>query len=133
MIGRGSTTGRQPMKLARTFANADGESRWGETEIEFNWVDYAPPTPPMGATDPSTANAYVFLQIPEGWDGGMHNTPVRQIAVILSGKVAIETSDGETKEFGAGGIFLMEDTTGVGHTARNIGDGNLATIMIHLP
>ncbi len=121
------------MNMVRTYADPAGESRWGETEIDFNWVEYAPPAPPMGATDPLPANAYVLLQVPQGWDGGMHNTPMRQIAVVLSGKVQIETSDGEAKEFGAGGIFAMEDTTGVGHTARNIGEGELTVIMIHLP
>jgi quercetin dioxygenase-like cupin family protein len=121
------------MKLPRIFANSDGQSCWGETEVEFNWVDYAPPAPPMGATDPSEAEAYVFLQLPPEWDGGMHNTPMRQIAVILSGKVEIETSGGEVQEFGAGEVFLMEDTTGVGHTARNTGENELAVVMIHLP
>ena len=121
------------MKLLRTYADEAGESRWGETEIDFNWVDYAPPAPPMGATDPGTATGYVLLQVPAGWDGGRHNTPVRQIAVILSGEVEIETSDGEARRFGAGGIFAMEDTEGVGHTARNTGDGDLSAIMIHLP
>ena len=121
------------MKLMRTYADSNGESLWGESEVDFNWVEYAPPAPPHGATDPSAANAYVFLQVPQGWDGGVHNTPVRQIAVVLSGKVEIETSDGEARKFGDGGIFLMEDTTGVGHTARNIGDGDLTVIMVHLP
>lgn len=121
------------MKLMRTYAEPTGESRWGETEIDFNWVDYAPPTPPMGATGPEAATAYVFLQAPEGWDGGMHNTPVRQIAVVLAGRVEIETSDGEARQFGDGGIFVMEDTTGIGHKARNVGDGDLRVIMIHLP
>jgi len=121
------------MKLPRTYTDEEGQSRWGEAELNFNWVDYAPPAPPMGATDPAAANAYVLLQVPAGWDGGMHNTPLRQIAVVLSGSVEVETSDGEKKKFGAGGLFLMEDTTGVGHSTRNAGDGELGVIMIHLP
>jgi hypothetical protein len=60
---------------------------------------------------------------------GWHNAPRRQWCITLSGSVAIGIGDGTVKTFGAGDVFLAEDVTGQGHTAR---PKNWMRAFIHL-
>ena len=52
-----------------------------------------------------------------------HTVPQKQFIVYLSGKVAIETSCGETKYFGAGDILYATDINGKGHRSTIIEEG----------
>ena len=49
---------------------------------------------------------------------GWHTAPRRQWCITLSGSVEIGIGDGTVKTFGPGDVFLAEDTTGQGHTAK---------------
>jgi hypothetical protein len=39
---------------------------------------------------------------------------------LLDGGIEIETSTGDTRNFAAGEVILVEDTTGKGHRTRNL-------------
>lgn len=59
-----------------------------------------------------------LLQQPEGvGEWPLHPAPRRQFAIVLSGRAAIQTSDGARREFGPGDVVLLEDTTGIGHVS----------------
>ena len=47
-----------------------------------------------------------------------HNAPRRQWCITLSGSVEIGLGDGNKITFGPGDVFLAEDLTGQGHTAK---------------
>jgi hypothetical protein len=47
-----------------------------------------------------------------------HNAPRRQWVITLSGAVEIGVGDGTVMSFGPGDVFLAEDLTGQGHTAK---------------
>lgn len=47
-----------------------------------------------------------------------HNAPRRQWCITLSGSVEIGLGDGTKKTFRPGDVFLAEDVTGQGHTAK---------------
>jgi hypothetical protein len=47
-----------------------------------------------------------------------HNAPRRQWCITLSGSVEIGLGDGTKRTFGPGDVFLAEDVTGQGHTAK---------------
>jgi len=47
-----------------------------------------------------------------------HPAPRRQWVITLSGSVEIGLGDGSSMTFGAGDVFLAEDLTGQGHTAK---------------
>ena len=49
---------------------------------------------------------------------GFHRAPSRRWVITLSGSVDIGLGDGTSVSFYPGDIFLAEDTTGQGHTAR---------------
>jgi hypothetical protein len=61
-----------------------------------------------------------------------HPAPRRQFVIILSGQLEIGCGDGSKHMFGPGDARLVEDTTGQGHTTRQIGDVPCVTATIPL-
>ena len=61
-----------------------------------------------------------------------HPAPQRQFVVILSGQLEISFEDGSKKVFGPGDAWLVEDTTGVGHTTVALGVEPCITATIGL-
>jgi hypothetical protein len=47
-----------------------------------------------------------------------HPAPRRQWVITLAGSVEIGLGDGSSMTFGPGDVFLAEDVTGQGHTAK---------------
>ena len=47
-----------------------------------------------------------------------HPAPRRQWVITLAGSVEIGLGDGSSMTFGTGDVFLAEDVTGQGHTAK---------------
>ena len=60
---------------------------------------------------------------------GWHTAPRRQWCITLSGSVEIGLGDGTSKTFGPGDVFLAEDLTGQGHTAK---PANWVRAFIHV-
>jgi hypothetical protein len=60
---------------------------------------------------------------------GWHNAPRCQWCITLSGSVEIGIGDGTIKTFGPGDVFLAEDVTGQGHTAK---PRNWVRAFVHL-
>ena len=74
----------------------------------------------------------VLREVLPAYDFDFHNTPHRQYIILLDGKIEIETSLGEKRQFSAGEILLMEDTTGKGHKTRNLIKQRRRSIFIKL-
>ncbi len=55
-----------------------------------------------------------------GFAAGQATGPgaARQLVVVLSGEMEVETSDGEKRRFGRGDMLLADDTSGSGHITR---------------
>jgi hypothetical protein len=60
---------------------------------------------------------------------GWHTAPRRQWCITLSGNVEIGLGDGTKRTFGPGDVFLAEDVTGQGHTAKPT---NWVRAFVHL-
>lgn len=118
-------------RYVRLYADADGESHFSDEEMELKSVNFAPPAPPVNISAFTPAKHFVLLHVPAGWFGDWHPTPYRQFFFILVGKVEVRVSDGEVRHFGPGSILFVEDTTGKGHTTRNIG-GDTITAVVQL-
>ncbi len=79
---------------------------------------------------PLTVKALVFKNDKNRDDLlGWHTAPRRQWCITLSGSVEIGIGDGTVKTFGAGDVFLAEDVTGEGHTAK---PKNWVRAFVHL-
>ena len=78
------------------------------------------------------ASAYGFLRAPPRWFGEWHPSPTRQFLFYLGGESQLEVSDGEVRHFRAGDILLVEDTVGVGHVSRVVGNEDSWGVVVQL-
>jgi hypothetical protein len=120
------------VKSYRMFADENGDSHFEDRAVEMTPVEYAPPAPAFDVSEPIDAQRYIQVRFPIHWTSELHPTPRRQLFVVLTGTFEGETSLGATIVLRPGDQVMMEDTTGKGHAARNIGDEDVHGLMIHL-
>jgi quercetin dioxygenase-like cupin family protein len=111
------------MKLYRLFTGKDNQSHFeklddSETSSLFNTVH------------PVKGLVFRIEDRPQLSD--WHPAPRRQFVIILSGQLEIGCGDGSKHLFGPGDARLVEDTTGQGHTTRQIGPEPCVTATIPL-
>jgi hypothetical protein len=120
------------MKLIRFYATPDGASRFQEIEVPVN---ESRPSTAGGTLKQSTAwpsPAVRFVELPAGLDQSWHHAPARQIVLVISGCVEVETSDSQRRRCSAGQAFIADDLTGKGHSTRVI-DGPATVMFVELP
>jgi hypothetical protein len=120
------------VKYAILYTDLDGESHFKDGELEFEPVNFAPPAPPVELTSYIQASRLVFFRLPSGWFGDWHPAPRRQFFCCLSGEFEFTTTDGETRVFGPGEVFLLEDTWGKGHKSRIISTEDFVAAIVQL-
>jgi hypothetical protein len=121
------------MQYTRVYADPLGETHYGKVEVTLSSVDFAPPALPVNLSVLRTATRWGFCHFPAGWIGPWHRTPQRQFFCLLSGKMEVQVSDGEVRQFGPGSMALFEDTTGKGHLSRVVGSSDALTVVVQLP
>jgi hypothetical protein len=120
------------MKYTVLYTDPSGESHFKDTEAPIEQVNFAPPAPPVGLSEFMDANKIVFFQIPSGWFGDWHPAPKKQFFCCLKGEAEIIAGDCETRRFKAGDVFLLEDTSGKGHTTRVISSEAFVAAVVQL-
>ena len=108
------------MKLYRLFTGKDNQSHFeklndSKTSSFFNAVH--------------PVKGLVFRIEDRSQLSDWHPAPRRQWVITLAGSVKIGLGDGSSMTFGAGDVFLAEDLTGQGHTAKPT---NWVRAFIHL-
>lgn len=97
---------------------------------ELGLADMAPPAPPLYLSEFTAAEQFAYVVVPAQWDGIEHPAPLKAAWFVLSGELEIITSDGESRRFSAGQIFVAEDTTGKGHTTRAEGESEVLLAVV---
>jgi EutQ-like cupin domain len=106
------------VRYTKVVSTDDGGSRFEDVDVEMKPALAAKGVPPLLLSAPVSVASLAFLQQPEGvGEWALHPAPQRQFAIVLSGRAAIQTSDGARREFGPGDVVLLEDTTGIGHVS----------------
>jgi len=123
------------VRFVRLHADENGGSHMDALEIPIGSSGFAPPAPPMGVSSMEPAEGWRFLQLPAGWVGDWHPSPVRMWIFCLQGEMEFQTSDGGVFRAEAGSTMFLEDTTGAGHRSRVIGnrDALLVAVLAHAP
>ncbi|WP_424984720.1 hypothetical protein [Microbulbifer sp. S227A] len=121
------------MKYALLVEDADGISRFVDREAVLPFRDFVPPAAPLMISDAMTATGFVFLTLPAGWRGIRHRSPHCQIAAILSGCFRVRAGSGEVRDFRAGALFWMADTTGEGHESSAEGGEPVTMLIVQTP
>jgi hypothetical protein len=120
------------MKYARLFVDDAGETHFDDVEVDEAEISFAPPAPPLFASEPISTARTLFTRFPTGWSGDWHPAPTRQFGIILDGALEITASDGERRTFETGSVRLLEDTSGKGHRTRVVGDREVLSVAIQL-
>ena len=120
------------IEYLRIFSDSDGCSHFETKNVSLESKDYAPPAPPLNTSVLESADNSVFLELPVGWYGEWHPTPVRQWLIIMTGECEFEVGDGELCLRKAGDVVLLDDTSGKGHQTRVLGDVAVQIAAIHL-
>ena len=111
------------MRYTRLFNDVEGGSHFEELSVPFEVRDFAPPTAPvLIAPFLDTAHGFFFRADPS-WAGDVpHPSPQRQVFCVLAGAVEATTSDGASRILRPGDVVVVDDTEGVGHSTRVVGD-----------
>ena len=119
------------IEYLRIFSDEEGCSHLEIKRIELEAKDYAPPAPSLNASILQVADNSVFLELPIGWYGNWHPTPVRQWLILMTGKCEFEAGDGELVTCKAGDVVLLDDTSGKGHQTKVLGNEVVRLTAIH--
>jgi hypothetical protein len=111
------------MEYVRVYADGDGATHIDDVVVEGELREIVAGVPPVLVSAPHPAAGLIFVQQPEdAADWERHVAPRRQWVILLRGRMALEVSDGERREFGPGSIVLAEDTEGLGHISTPLSD-----------
>jgi hypothetical protein len=122
------------MRYSRLFANSDGESCFDDQESEMEVGFAAPPAEPLHTAKFSPALDAFWMGITPTWKGDIpHPAPRRMVFVTVQGEYQITASNGEARRFPIGSVLLIEDTTGIGHTTKNVSHGDTIVLSVGLP
>ena len=119
------------IEYLRIFADEEGCSHFDIKTIELEAKDYAPPAPSLNTSNPRTADYSVFLELPAGWYGVWHPTPVRQWLILMTGMLEFEAGDGEKVTRQAGDVVMLDDLTGKGHQTKVLSEESVYIAAIH--
>ena len=67
------------------------------------------------------AQSTMVTEMPEGFYQDWHPASRRQLLIVLSGTLEVETSDGKKHRCGSGDVSLADDVGSRGHRTRTIG------------
>lgn len=112
---------RKPIMMTRVYTGPDGLSHAEQIEMTLDGNN----------TEMLQATGVQFSRRAPGPVSDWHVGPRRQFVITLSGRGELEMGDGTKVATGPGHINLIEDTTGKGHTTRNI--GSEVRIVVTIP
>ncbi|MFI5047922.1 MAG: cupin domain-containing protein [Acidimicrobiia bacterium] len=115
------------MRYHRISNDGDGQTRFDDGEIAFASAEFAPPAPPLDVSPAMPAREVMFIRFAAGWSDAAHPSPARQWMFVLSGR-GETTAGGETRPWGPGDVFLLEDTSPPGHGTTILEDAVLAVV-----
>ena len=113
---------RKPIMMTRIYTGADGQSHAEQVEMKLNG----------NVSEMMKATGVEFSRRAPGPVSDWHTGPRRQFVITLSGRAEIEVAGGQKVMIGPGHINLIEDTTGKGHTTRNVGPDERIVVTIPL-
>lgn len=122
LAGCGTTSERptaqslEPSRVsyARIYCTPDNESHFETVTTNLAKVDAAPPALPFYAKG-SSATRVAFAAFEAGWGAQdekakkYHPAPAPQYVIYLTGQMLVNTSDGQSRQFGSGDVLRVED------------------------
>jgi redox-sensitive bicupin YhaK (pirin superfamily) len=120
------------MKLIRFATASDGGSQFVEVDIPIDNASTDAFGNVVHRSGVLPAQSTMVTEMPEGLYQDWHPASRRQLLVVLSGTLEVETSDGKKQRCSTGEMFLADDVGSRGHRSRTIG-GPARVLFVHLP
>lgn len=120
------------VKIVRFIPAPDGGSQFVEVDIPIGNAATDAFGHLIRRSGVLPAQSAMLTEMPEGMNQDWHPASRRQLVVVLSGTVEVETSDGSKKRWSGGEMFLADDAGSRGHRTRTIG-GPARVLFVHLP
>jgi quercetin dioxygenase-like cupin family protein len=120
------------MKLIRFATAPDGGSQFVEVDIPIDNASTDAFGNVVHRSGVLPAQSTMVTEMPEGLYQDWHPASRRQLLVVLSGTLEVETSDGKKHRCSTGEMFLADDVGSSGHRSRTIG-GPARVLFVHLP
>lgn len=122
-----------PIAYFRLYADADGHSRFEDVRLTGEPRGVSESELRAAFSEPFPADHAMFRYVvAEASAEHPHNAPRRQFIIQLTGECEIETSTGDRRRMAPGSVLLVEDTDGLGHITRRLGEDNRLTMVIPL-
>jgi len=115
-------------RFTRIVTDAAGGSTFQDDELLLG----APPgvTGMLTGTVPAAAEVIYVRHDKFDFPPVPRPAPRRQWVVVLRGAVDVEVTDGSRRTFGPGDLLRAEDTDGIGHVTRPVGDPPLEALFL---
>ena len=117
----------------RLYSDLSGDSRFDSVSIPVTLQNFAPPASAFSVSPLTPATQAGFLHLPVGWIGEMHPSPIRMWIFVLQGEMHFEASYGDSHRIGSGSAVLLEDTVGIGHFSKVLGNSPAILAVVRLP
>lgn len=121
------------LTFSRLISDASGGSRFDSVTVPVTLQDFAPPASPFSVSQMEPATHCGFLHLPVLWVGDMHPSPIRMWIFVLQGEMHFEASNGDWRRIAPGSAVLLEDTAGMGHFSKVLGDTAAVLAVARLP
>jgi hypothetical protein len=99
------------------YCTPDGETHFQNVTVELRQMNFAPPASPINIGGNSAAASAFLAGFDQHWGTEdlqkrlNHPTPAVQFLTVLRGAFSITATDGETRQFHAGEVLRLEDTS----------------------
>ena len=121
------------LRFPRLYADLNGSSRFDWVSIPVTLQNFAPPASAFSVSPLTPATQAGFLHLPVGWIGEMHPSPIRMWIFVLQGEMHFEASNGDSHRLAPGSAVLLEDTVGMGHFSKVVGNSPALLAVVRLP
>jgi quercetin dioxygenase-like cupin family protein len=124
----------RPMIIPRVWTDEQGTSHFADLDLPETMMPTAIGLPEMRSTSSLPAeNFRLITTTPQAMARGWHPAPARQFVIVVRGSIAVEVSDGETRQLVAGSMIFFEDVGGRGHLNRVVDDGEIMLAFLVVP
>ena len=114
------------LKYTHMYSGEDGLTHFRDVELPAK----TPDKDFRITSETLPATGLYFRQTNGEYDNDWHNAPNKTFVVVLEGGLEIVSSDGTTRVFKAGDVFLQDDPTGKGHYTKPLDGKPRRTLFI---